>query len=521
MKRSGSLGARLALSAMEISLMLSLVSAADPFRQEVRNRKVGSFPREYIRVDIYITKSLAEGDVLFKIRSVNDSYSRFPEDHATVIKNWTPRSAGDEQWTVAEHVRDQIQSLQWDVDETLRLGGDWFFNVPGVTWLLESLESDPGCTLGLVLLASSLPFLFLAVFRAHSKRFLSIPKRAAKRLKVKQSKKYSSVQRAAGPGYQLTALHFVIQNKKWQCVGYDICSKTWRTLPPFSYLPDPNPELFQQFSLCGHAGLMCANVSATGADLVVFNPLTGRATTLPPLLYPRRPVLLSMLADPATHSYKVIVAGSSDSTKDPALSKKVEVFDSKTSKWEETEELPGPAFGLNEYQTGVCVNGILYFLAFLDGDGSRGVLAFDVIRNKWLPSMTYPIPHSDSMNMAHLVENDGELYLFYEKWNEKEGCYKHCIDVLEVLDGEANCHWRTVAQVKCDSAGLLVYPQYMCVGFGNDRLCIFDTLKLEGVVVDSRSGKVSEGLGPRPVEPVPEFLHTLNPSSFTLQLSCD
>jgi F-box interacting protein len=326
---------------------------------------------------------------------------------------------------------------------------------------------------------------------------------------------------SSGEG-SFTALSYYIKNKAWQCSGYDLHSRMWRSLPTFSYLPAPDAELFKEYSVCGHGGLMCADVSKLPkkGELIVFNPLTRKKRALPSLIYPRSPVLVHLSINSVTKSYKVIVAGSSTAS-DEHLSKKMEVFDSKTSQWEVAPELPGPAFGLNEHQAGVCVDAVLYFISFLEGDCRRGVVAFDVEHKKWLDHKACPIPFSTSSNTLQLVETGGTVYLFSEQ--ERGGSVEHCIDVLEHPSrASEKCKWRNVVRVKKSGGrGLQVYPEHTCVSFGDGKLCVFNTLTRDGVVYDMQDGKQVEVLQPPPPDQKGDNFFSLNPASFTLQPNFD
>ena len=202
----------------------------------------------------------------------------------------------------------------------------------------------------------------------------------------------------------------------------------------------------------------------------------------------------------------------------------MEAFDSSTSEWKETCDLPGPASGLNEHQAGVCLDGTLFFISFLEGDGGRGVVAFDVEKGEWLKDMTCPIPFSSYSNTLQLVENDGKVYLFSEQ--ERGASVEHCIDEIEIgihrKAGAMACQWRKVGQVKkTGGRGLLVYPEHTCVGFGEGKLCIFNTLSRVGAVYGMRDGRQCELLEPPPPDQVGDNFFTLNPASFTLQPNFD
>lgn len=328
---------------------------------------------------------------------------------------------------------------------------------------------------------------------------------------------------ASSPEGLFTAINYYIKNKTWRCSGFDLHSKTWRSLPTFSpTLQAPEAELFKEYSVCGHGGLMCADVSKLPkkGELIVFNPLTRKKRALPSLIYPRSPVLVHLSINSVTKSFKVIAAGSSTAS-DDHLSKKVEIFDSKTSQWEVAPDLPGPAFGLNEHQAGVCVDAVLYFISFLEGDCRRGVVAFDVEHKKWLDHKACPIPFSMNSNTLQLVETGGNVYLFSEQ--ERGGSVEHCIDVLEHPSrASEKCKWRNVVRVKKSGGrGLQVYPEHTCVSFGDGKLCVFNTLTRDGVVYDMQDGKQVEVLPPPPPDQKGDNFFSLNPTSFTLQPSFD
>lgn len=314
-----------------------------------------------------------------------------------------------------------------------------------------------------------------------------------------------------------TAINFFLKDKAWQCTGFDLQAKAWRRLPTFSCLPTPDASLFKDYSVCGNGSFMCANVSKLlhKEELVVFNPLTGETRQLPSLHYPRHPVLIHILVDSATGAYRVIAAGSSSSSGEEHLSKKVEVFSSQTSQWEVASDLPGPEFGLNEHQTGVCVDGVLYFIAFLEADGRKGVVAFDLKKGKWLKDRSCSVPFSSHSNALQLVETGGNVYLFSEQ--ELGGTVEHCIDELD-LSGSNGCELKSMIRVKkTGGRGLLVYPEYICVPYGNGKLCIFNTIKRDGLVYDVRSGMQCEVLEQPPVNQRGDNFFSLNPVSFTLQ----
>lgn len=288
----------------------------------------------------------------------------------------------------------------------------------------------------------------------------------------------------------LTALYFFVRNGIWYCEGYDLITKAWMRLPPFTNLPQLDPDSFKDHSICAAGCLICANVGKAQERLVVFNPLTGKQRELPHLTNRRFPVLLHMIVDAKEESYKVIVAGSSRLGEEH-LSKTTEVYDSSTNLWKVTEELPGPLFALNEHQTGAYINGILYCIAFLEGDRGKGLLGYSVAEEKWLPECTHPLPYSTSSNIVHLLESNGELYLFSEI--EQERRVEHRIDVFDQTLGE----WRHVmTETRVGNPGLQTYPEYTCVPFGDGKLCVYNTIEHNGVVYDVTDGQRCGTLAP-------------------------
>ena len=325
----------------------------------------------------------------------------------------------------------------------------------------------------------------------------------------------------------LTSLFLYTKNGALQWSGFDVVLQEWRSLPTLGcLLPSPGPNyLFKEYLVAAGCGLLCANISKSvdHEEIVVCNPMTQTTRVLPPLNSRRNPVLMHILVDPTTNSYKVIVAGSSGMTQGH-LSKETEVFDSDTSAWTKTGDLPGPEFGLNEYQTGVCVNGKLYCVAFLEDGSSKGVVAYDIKEGKWLTDWKCSLPCSgspaNSSSVAQVVECDGEVYLFSE--HEIGNVVEHRIDKMASHTNSGR--WTNVVRErKSGGRGLLVYPERACVGFGEGKLCVFNTLELTGKVYDVRKG----GDRPEPlIIPSPathlkgggaELFHSLNPLSFTFQ----
>ena len=325
----------------------------------------------------------------------------------------------------------------------------------------------------------------------------------------------------------LTSLFLYTKNGALQWSGFDVVLQEWRSLPTLGcLLPSPGPKYFyKEYLVAGGCGLLCANISKSvdHEKIVVCNPMTQTTRVLPPLNSCRNPVLMHILVDPNSNHYKVIVAGSSGMTQGH-LSNRTEVFDSQTSRWSNTGDLPGPQFGLDEYQTGVCVDGKLYCVVFFEDGSSKGVVAYDLKEGKWLTDWKCPLPSSESLvnssSVAQVVESDGQVYLYSEHEIDDDVEYR-----IDKMASDTNCGgWTNVVRErKSVGRGLFVYPDCMCVGFGEGKLCVFNTLELTGKVYDVRKG----GDHPEPlIIPSPakhlkgggaELFHSLNPLSFTFQ----
>jgi hypothetical protein len=324
-----------------------------------------------------------------------------------------------------------------------------------------------------------------------------------------------------------TPYFFIASDGTWQCAGFDSALNRWRRLPPLTYLPKPELELFKEYLVCAKGGLMCINVSKSKdkETLIVFNPLTGRCRVLPPLHHRRNPVLMHMIVDTRTQSFKVIVASSSSSmtgSEQFNLSKVTEVFESSTSQWKVTGDLPGPEFALNEFQTGVYRDGNVFCMGFVEAE-RKGILVYNVEQGRWASD---PLPCAHSMTIVQLVECSGELYLFWEQENG-DGNVEHCVDRAEwtrLEGGAASCTLTNVIRSKKTGGGrsLEIYPEYMCVAYADSQLCIFNTVSHTGMIYDVRhdghSGETQVLQAP-PEAWSGECFYSLNPLSFPLELS--
>ncbi|KAG0607589.1 hypothetical protein M758_8G040600 [Ceratodon purpureus] len=323
---------------------------------------------------------------------------------------------------------------------------------------------------------------------------------------------------------------FIASDGKWQCVGFDTSLNRWRRLPPLTYLPKPEPELFKEYLVSAKGGLICVNVSKSidKERFIVFNPLTGRCRVLPPLNHRRNPVLMSMIVDSATQAFKVVVAGSSSMYGELRnFSSITEVFDSSTSVWKVTGNLPGPDFALNEFQTGVYQDGNILCIAFLEAE-QKAILVYNVDQGRWLTNWATPLPFSASTNstILQLVECSGKVYLFSEQ-EDTNGCVIHCVDRLEwthLTGGAASGRLTNVIRSKKIGGGrsLEIYPEYTCVAYAESQLCIFNTVSHTGMIYDVHhdgpSGQAQVLQAP-PQALGGECFYSLNPLSFPLDLS--
>jgi hypothetical protein len=323
---------------------------------------------------------------------------------------------------------------------------------------------------------------------------------------------------------KLTACYFFIKNGVWQWAGFE--SGKWRRMPHLTFLPancDPDPDLFKQFLVCAKNGLVCMNFSKSQHEerVIVFNPLSRRWKELPPLLHRRNPVLMHMIVDEATHSYQILVAGSS-SASDEQLSRITEVYDSRTGRWTREGDLPGPAFALNDYQAGVLQNGNLFCIGFMELDDQvvKGILGFNMAKRAW--STKWTDRALTSSPILQLVENYGDLYLFSER--EIGRITEHWVDRVEWNQNEGDTSFELINVIKKNKDGgrsLEVYPEFALVPSTERRLCIFNTVDHTGDIYELENCDECEAL---PTLPRNGFrgelgFFSLNPLTFVLEPS--
>lgn len=284
---------------------------------------------------------------------------------------------------------------------------------------------------------------------------------------------------------------------QWEWSGYD--SDSWRRLPTLGCIPPPDPELFKDHLVAGGAGLLCVNVEKPPkrAKLIICNPVTKEYKYLPTLLYQRHPVLMHVKRLDDNNGYEVIVAGSS-SIGTESLSKKTEVYSSKTNTWVEKGDLPGPEFGLNEYQNGAyfkddsrCLE-LLLCIAVLEG-GGKGVIVYDMKLGKWRSDRIIQIPvmtgesGSSIIATSHILECGGSIYVFSEQEYGKEVSF--CIHKFHIDPPEGEEIWEEMMNLKRKgSRGLLVYPEFTCLPISDHEISIFNTVENTMEVYDIEKG---------------------------------
>ena len=312
--------------------------------------------------------------------------------------------------------------------------------------------------------------------------------------------------------------------------GFDINLRKWSRLPSLNFakptLPSPDPDLFKDYLVAGDGGLLCIYVGkASGREkLVMCNPLTQQVKVLPPLTYPRHPVLMHLKVDHDTGHYKVIVVGSA-AIGTEELSLKTEEYDSRKGEWEYPvgSDLPCPAFGLNEYQNGVYFKDsereLLMCVAIIDTRG-RGVLVYDITKKKWAQGPHIPLVRSEP-NVSHLattqiVECGGSVFVFSE---QECGRDVHFLIHKLIPEVSGDFTWEEVMKHKrTGGRGLLVYPEFTCVPVSEHELCIFNTVEHTMEMIDLSYPTEVAPLQSAPISKGNRF-HSLNPIGFVFRLN--
>ena len=360
---------------------------------------------------------------------------------------------------------------------------------------------------------AGLPLRQVFQFQSISKSFLGIFKRPG----FLQSR----LRRSRTEGKFSPMVFFIDPRSGWHWLGLDLNANEWKRLPSLSFLATPDANLFKEFSVAGSGGLLCVNVSKQPGveQIIVCNPLTRDMRKLEPMNFPRQPVLMTLLLDKDTNSYKVIAAGSATIGSEE-LSRKTEVYDSITGEWKVVGNVPGPEYALNEFQTGAVSKGILYCIGFMStGDRiTHGLLAYHVETEKWIHDWECTLPHLPccqhvASNTTQLFESEGSIFVYWEQEHNQTMVHL-CVAKLEIsaLSPSQATMWSVVvSETRVGSRGLLVYPEYLGIGHGNGQVCIFNTLELTSSVY--KIGEGSSMSQPLPLPALPTSLLLGGPSA--------
>lgn len=219
-------------------------------------------------------------------------------------------------------------------------------------------------------------------------------------------------------------------------------------------------------------------------------------------------MLLHMTVDSRMQRFVVVVAGSSGVG---GLSGVTEVFDSFTSQWTVTGSLPGPQYALNEFQSGVFLDGNILCIAFIEPE-KKGILAYDVEQGRW-SSWDVALPTAP---ILQLVACGGHVFLFSEQVN---GRAQFCVDRIQ------STHLTEVVRREKPGGArsLESGPECVCVVYAETRLCVFNTVSHTGVIYDVCGGdgdtRTQDFLQAPSGDWSGEMFYVLNPLSFPLQLN--
>ena len=362
-------------------------------------------------------------------------------------------------------------------------------------------------------IVAGLPFKQVFQFRSVSKEYQDIIN--------KRTFQQARWQRFPTEGIFKPLVFFIDPMSGWHWVGFDLKAKKWSRLPPLSFLETPDPGLMKEFLVAGSGGLLCVNVSKQpGVErIIICNPLTRDMRKLPPMNFPRQPVLMNLLLDKDTNNYKVIVAGSATIGSEE-LSRKTEVYNSITQEWKVAGDVPGPEYALNEFQTGALSEGVLYCVGFIStGDRmTHGLLAYHVETEKWIHNWECTLPRLPccqhvASNTTQVFESEGSIFVYWEQEHNQTMVHL-CVAKLEVsaLSPSQPTMWSVVvSESRMGSRGLLVYPEYLGIGHGHGKVCIFNTLELTGFVY--KIGEGSPMSQPSPLQPMSTSLLLGGPSA--------
>ncbi len=182
------------------------------------------------------------------------------------------------------------------------------------------------------------------------------------------------------------------------------------------------------------------------------------------------------------------------------------MYDSLTSSWEVVSDLPGPDFGLNEYQAGVNANGIIYCVALVSDEAAvtvpadnhdaanvnnhaatshdtstaahccKGLLAYNVKEKSWSSNSSWILPRlctDATFATTQLLECNGSIYVFSEQ--ELSSCKDVHFCIAKLEDGS---NWMVVVDEKRNgySRGVYWYTLSMSVLRTMTTNCVFSML---------------------------------------------
>ena len=199
----------------------------------------------------------------------------------------------------------------------------------------------------------------------------------------------------------------------------DVKEKKWflKTMDAVSYGFWASPVI-------AAGGLLCIvdlyQLSYGSLSISMCNPLTNKSRVLPPLTHFNRwfthPKMMQLLVDDSTCHYKLIVVGSSDRAPDTLL---MEVYDSQTESWEDSDVNPVPGKTYRDSTTTVSGYDFSY-------DGQyEGIVRYDTKERSLYrlgfpshPNMVQP-PTKNEIGMY-----DGDVFAVVSTLRNKELLYK-------------------------------------------------------------------------------------------------